>query len=67
METEINSETTRLPHETREVFLARMLLRVVEYLDAEGASGALDTVLNALEEDSKKNDRQGRSRPGRHK
>lgn len=63
MENPRDSEIARMPGEKREVFLSRMLLLVVEYLDAEGASGSLDTVLHALEDDRAKGIRQGRARP----
>ncbi len=64
MEIAGNSEISRLPGEAREVFLSRMLLLVVEYLDAEGTGGALDPVLASLEDDRDQNVRKGRARPG---
>ncbi len=64
MENHRNSEIARMPGEAREVFLSRMLLLVVEYLDAEGAGGSLDPVLHALEDDRSKGVRKGRKRPG---
>ncbi len=59
-----HTENARLPGEKREVFLSRMLMLVIEYLEREGTGGALDPVLHALEDDRVKGVRQGRARPG---
>ncbi len=59
-----DTEISRMPGEPREVFLSRMLLLVVEYLDQQGTGGSLDAVLYALEAERHKGIRQGRKRPG---
>jgi len=63
METARITENARLLGEPREVFLSRMLVLVIEYLEREGSGGALSSVLDALEDDREAGLRKGRARP----
>ena len=58
------SEDARMPNETREVFLARMLLSVIDAF-GRGDDRALSALRDALANDIEACVRQGRSRPER--
>ncbi len=61
----LSSQDARLPGEKREVFLSRMLLRLVGILSKDGGSRDLIALRDTLTDDNEAHQRKGRSRPGR--